>query len=221
MTQIPIVRQILLDADTGLLSYLNKQLQTPSFSSFKAQLGFHVDEYSTLFDSSDDLVQIQTTLSLTLKLSIIIDSQLQEQEATLHALEFLELLDAKIIKWGQEHKKLLKPISFIQGTLSQLTNIPYHGGSLPGFEINAKLNLTYDVGNVSRVDDEVIGEQASAFYNPGDRTPISGQYELINPDGEATGLEVTSTAGHPFPPTKQADQSYKLVDPTKHKKPHS
>ncbi|MBW4501100.1 MAG: hypothetical protein KME57_16430 [Scytonema hyalinum WJT4-NPBG1] len=56
------------------------------------------------------------------------------------------------------------------------------------------------------------------MYNPGDRTPISGQYEVINSNGEGTGQEVTSTSGRPFPPTPEPNQSYKLVDPTKHKK---
>ncbi len=36
MTQIAIVRQILSHPDTGLLAYLNQQLQTPNFSDFKA-----------------------------------------------------------------------------------------------------------------------------------------------------------------------------------------
>lgn len=219
MTQISIVRQILLDTDAGLLAYLNKQLQTPSFSSFKSQFGFHVDEYSTQVISNEDVVQIQTTLLLTLKLLIIVDSQISKEEATLHALEFLELLDAQIITWSQEHSQLLKPISEIKGTLSQFIDIPYHGGNLPGFEIKSQFHLIYSAGTVQpKQVNELTNEDSSTFYSPGDRTPISGQYELINPDGESTGLEVTSTAGHPFPLTKQADQSYKLVDPTKHKK---
>ncbi|MBD2249069.1 hypothetical protein H6G26_38100 [Nostoc sp. FACHB-888] len=56
------------------------------------------------------------------------------------------------------------------------------------------------------------------MHSPGERTPTSGQYEVINSDGKGTGLEVTSTAGNPFPPTSESDQSYRLVDPTKHKK---
>ncbi|UKP01294.1 hypothetical protein [Nostoc sp. UHCC 0870] len=131
-------------------------------------------------------------------------------------------MDAQIIAWSQENSQLLKPISEIKGTLSQLIDIPYHGGNLPGFEIKSQFNLVYSAGTVQpKQADELTNERSSTFYSPGDRTPISGQYELINPDGESTGLEVTSTAGHPFPPTKQADQSYKLVDPTKHKNSHS
>jgi len=50
----------------------------------------------------------------------------------------------------------------------------------------------------------------------GDRTPRSGQYELIGPRGGHTGTERTSTRGNPLPPTPRAGMSYSLVDPTKH-----
>lgn len=56
----------------------------------------------------------------------------------------------------------------------------------------------------------------NALLNPGDRTPTSGQYELIGPRGGHTGTERTSTKGHPLPPTPCAGMSYRLVDPTKH-----
>ncbi len=62
-------------------------------------------------------------------------------------------------------------------------------------------------------------EAQYSLHSPGERTPISGQYEVINSNGKGTGLEVTSTAGNPFPPTSESDQSYRLVDPTKHKNP--
>ncbi|OUL33789.1 hypothetical protein BV372_15550 [Nostoc sp. T09] len=214
---MPIIRQILSEPDTGLLPYLNGQLQTPSFSNFKAQFGFHVDEYSTQVTSSDDSLEIQTRLLLTLNLSIVVDSQTPLEEATLHALEFQELLDAQIILWSQKNSQLLEPISAIKGTLSQLSEIPYHGGYLPGFEIRSQLTLTYSAGSVQPKHANDRKQHPSSLYSPGDRTPVSGQYELINPDGEGTGLEVTSTAGHPFPPTREVDQSYKLVNPTKHK----
>ncbi|MBN3924172.1 MAG: hypothetical protein HWQ37_13690 [Nostoc sp. NMS4] len=55
------------------------------------------------------------------------------------------------------------------------------------------------------------------MHSPGERTPVSGQYEVINSNGKGTGLEVTSISGHPFPPTSEPDQSYRLVDSTKHK----
>jgi hypothetical protein len=100
MTQIPIVRQILSDPDTGLLSYLSQQLQTPSFSHFKSQFGFYVDESCTQVTSVDDSLEIQTILLLILKLSIITDSQTLLDDATVHAIEFQELLDAQIIRWS-------------------------------------------------------------------------------------------------------------------------
>ena len=219
MIQIPIIRKIILDPDTGLLPYLSQQLQTQSFSRFKAQFGFHIDESCTQVTSNDDSSQIQTILLFTLKLSIVVDSQTPSDEATLHALEFQELLDAEIIRWSQDNEKLLKPISEIKGALSQLSEIPFHGGYLPGFEITRQFSLIYSAGTtqLSQSTEQTLEPQAS-LHRPGERTPISGQYELINYDGEGTGLEVTSTTGHPFPPTSEPDQSYRLVDPTLHKK---
>ncbi|WP_230674248.1 hypothetical protein [Rathayibacter sp. Leaf248] len=52
--------------------------------------------------------------------------------------------------------------------------------------------------------------------SPGDKTPRSGQYEIIGPRGGQTGKERTSTKGNPLPPTPKAGQSYRLTDPTKH-----
>lgn len=52
--------------------------------------------------------------------------------------------------------------------------------------------------------------------NPGDRTPRSGQYEIVGPRGGRTGDERTSTRGNPLPPTPKPGQRYTLVDPTKH-----
>ncbi len=46
---------------------------------------------------------------------------------------------------------------------------------------------------------------------------ISLQYEITGPRGGGTGEERTVTKGEPLPPTPQAGQLYKLVDPTKHK----
>ncbi|WP_292748177.1 hypothetical protein [Nostoc sp. NMS4] len=214
MIQIPIVRQILLDPDSGLIPYLSEQLQTQRFSHFKAQFGFHVDEYCTQVTSNDDSSQIQTKLLFTLKLSIVIDSQTASSEATLHALEFQELLDAQIIRWSQDNEKLLKPISEIKGALSQLLEIPFHGGYVPGFEITRQFYLIYTAGTTGLSQSE---EPQSSLHSPGERTPVSGQYEVINSNGKGTGLEVTSISGHPFPPTSEPDQSYRLVDSTKHK----
>ncbi|MBN3957354.1 hypothetical protein [Nostoc sp. NMS8] len=217
MIQIPIVRQILLDPHRGLLPYLSEKLQTQSFSHFKAQFGFHVDEYCTQVISNDDSPEIQTKLLFTLKLSIVVDSQTASDQATLHALEFQELLDAQIIRWSQDNERLLKPISEIKGALSQLLEIPFHGGYVPGFEITRQFYLIYSAGTTGLSQSE---EAESSLHSPGERTPISGQYEVINSNGKGTGLEVTSTAGNPLPPTSESDQSYRLVDPTKHKNPN-
>ncbi|MDZ8188273.1 MAG: hypothetical protein RMX96_25890 [Nostoc sp. ChiSLP02] len=172
MTQIPIVRQILSQPDTGLLAYLNQQLQTPNFSPFKAQFGFHVDECCSQVTNCEDSREILSSLSLTLKLSIIVDSQTSEESATLHALEFQELLDAQIIQWSQNNEKLFQPISDIKGKLSQVSEIPYHGGYLPGFEMTRQFTLTYNAVQPQGKDNNE--EQAQALYNPGERTPISG-----------------------------------------------
>ncbi len=56
------------------------------------------------------------------------------------------------------------------------------------------------------------------LLKPGEKTPVSGQYELTGPRGGGTGQEITSTKGHPLPPTPKPDQRYKLTDETKHKK---
>lgn len=47
---------------------------------------------------------------------------------------------------------------------------------------------------------------------PGTEAPKSGQYRNNN-----TGNEVTVTRGEPLPPTPRKNQSYDLVDLTKHK----
>jgi hypothetical protein len=215
MIQIPIVRQILLDADTGLLPYLSQQLQTQSFSPFKSQFGFYVDESCTQVTSVDDSLETQTILLLTLKFSILVNSQTSSDEAAVHALEFQELLDAQIIRWSQDNENLLQPISYIKSTFSQLSDIPFHGGYLPGFEIKSQFTIVYSPVITELSQSE---EAQYSLHSPGERTPISGQYELINSDGKGTGVEVTSISGHPFPPTSEPEQSYRLVDPTKHKK---
>jgi hypothetical protein len=47
---------------------------------------------------------------------------------------------------------------------------------------------------------------------PGTPAPKSGQYKPT-----AGGNEITAIKGKPLPPTPKAGQSWKLVDPTKHK----
>jgi hypothetical protein len=51
---------------------------------------------------------------------------------------------------------------------------------------------------------------------PGTHAPASGQYEIINRLGNRTGVERTVTKGEPLPPTRTSQQTYKLVDKTKH-----
>ena len=167
MTQAPTVRQILLDPDMGLLPYLRHLLQSEEFSEFKAQLSFHVDESSTQVNSSDDSREKQSTLSITLKLLIVVASQTLQDDATLHALEFQELLDAELINWSQLAVHLLKPISEIKGTLSNFEEIPYQGGYLPGFEIQRKFTLTYSTVQ-AQTQQELATRQEFTLYSPGD-----------------------------------------------------
>ncbi|MBG1263772.1 hypothetical protein [Nostoc commune] len=112
-------------------------------------------------------------------------------------------------------RKYYSSSSSIKSTFSQLSDIPFHGGYLPGFEIKSQFTIVYSPVTTELSQSE---EAQSLKHSPGERTPISGQYEVINSNGKGTGLEVTSTAGNPFPPTSEPDQSYRLVDPTKHKK---
>ena len=53
--------------------------------------------------------------------------------------------------------------------------------------------------------------------SPGEKASQSGQYEITGPRGGGTGKERTVTRGEPLPPTPEAGQKYRLVDPTKHK----
>lgn len=52
---------------------------------------------------------------------------------------------------------------------------------------------------------------------PGEIAQRSGQYEITGSRGGSTGAERTVTKGEPLPPTPQAGQRYRLIDPTKHK----
>lgn len=54
-------------------------------------------------------------------------------------------------------------------------------------------------------------------YKPGEKSPRSGQYEIIGPRGGNTGEERTIVTREPFPPTPKSGQHYVIVDPTKHK----
>ncbi len=151
MTQALTIRQILSDGDAGLLPYLRQQLETEEFSQFKAQLGFHVEESSTFVSGSDDATDIQSTILITLKLWIAVSSQTSQDDATLHALEFQQMLDAKLIKWSRGCQQLRSAISEIKGTLID-AEVPYHGGYLPGFEMQRKFNLTYSTVSTSSAE---------------------------------------------------------------------
>lgn len=52
---------------------------------------------------------------------------------------------------------------------------------------------------------------------PGERAPVSGQYQIIGPRG-SKGAERTVVKHEPLPPTPKPGSSYKIVDRTKHKK---
>lgn len=52
---------------------------------------------------------------------------------------------------------------------------------------------------------------------PGQKTPVSGQYEVVGPRGGKLGKEVTSVKGEPLPPTNKTGQKYNLVDASKNK----
>ena len=62
-----------------------------------------------------------------------------------------------------------------------------------------------------------MNKPKNPVIKPGQKTPKSGQYEVIGPKGGKTGTEVTSTEGNPMPPTPKPGQGYTLVDKTKHK----
>jgi len=57
----------------------------------------------------------------------------------------------------------------------------------------------------------------NASYKPGQKSPGSGQVEIVGPRGGKTGEERTVVKGEPFPPTPKAGQTYKPVDGTKNK----
>jgi hypothetical protein len=51
------------------------------------------------------------------------------------------------------------------------------------------------------------------IYRPGDTVPISGQYGVVDRDGQFLGVEVTCVQGERFPPTLGLNQyGYALRD---------
>jgi hypothetical protein len=63
------------------------------------------------------------------------------------------------------------------------------------------------------------GIMSKPTLRPGNTTPRSGQYEEVGPRGGRTGHEVTSTEGHPLPPTRKPGRGYIPVDLTRHERP--
>lgn len=54
-------------------------------------------------------------------------------------------------------------------------------------------------------------------YKPGEKAPVSAQYEIIGRRGGHTGVERTVTKGETLPPPPERGQSYRIADRTKNK----
>lgn len=52
-------------------------------------------------------------------------------------------------------------------------------------------------------------------FKPGERAPISGQYEMINRRNKPMNIERTVTKNKSLPPTKSSGQGFVLKDKTK------
>jgi hypothetical protein len=50
-------------------------------------------------------------------------------------------------------------------------------------------------------------------YRPGEKAPVSGEYEIIGPRGGDTGKERTSIQGERLPPTPKPGQGYVVHRP--------
>jgi hypothetical protein len=50
-------------------------------------------------------------------------------------------------------------------------------------------------------------------YRPGEKAPVSGEYEIVGPRGGDTGKERTSIQGEPLPPTPKPGQGYVVHRP--------
>ncbi len=217
MTQpVLAIGQILSDASLGLLPFLDQLFETTEFASFRTQFHLIAEDATTQLKNHDDTQSLQTTLTVCLKSTIVLEQHSPLETAVQLAVEFQSLLDAALVQWSQLHPMLLSPVTQLSGSFASVDEVPYRGAYLPGFAINRSFKLTYRLALAS-VDKANASMGESVLYSPGELTPQSGQYEIINPGGQTTGLEVTSTQGNPLPPTAEANQLYKLVDPTKHK----
>lgn len=63
-----------------------------------------------------------------------------------------------------------------------------------------------------------VGGRHGGTLKPGETAPKSGQYGERNTRGSKTGREATVTRNEPLPPTEKKGYTWKLDDPTKHKK---
>jgi len=83
-----------------------------------------------------------------------------------------------------------------------------------------KLPPTPKPGQAYRLVDETRVESpasATGHLKAGEKVKTSGQYELLGPNGEKTGKELTLTKGDVLPPTPKKGETYILKDATKHK----
>jgi len=55
-------------------------------------------------------------------------------------------------------------------------------------------------------------------FKPGEKVEKSGLYDIIGPRGGDTGKQITGVKGKILPPSKKPGETYKLVDPAKHKR---
>jgi hypothetical protein len=63
--------------------------------------------------------------------------------------------------------------------------------------------------------EEITTMADDKLYKPGQKSPGSGQVEIVGPRGGKTKEgERTIVKGEPFPPTPEPGQKFKPVDPT-------
>lgn len=84
-------------------------------------------------------------------------------------------------------------------------------------KIRARPGMVTKVGLYKQHYNKRRKKMAKKTFKPGQIAPLSGQYEIFGPRGGNTGNERTVTKGEPLPPTPKKGQTYKNVDPTKHK----
>ena len=180
MTQTSTIRQIVLDAEQGLLPYMNHLLQSEEFANFRAQFSFHAEHAATQVKIDKGSHKLQTTLSVCLKFVIVLENQTHSDEAVQLALEFQELLDATLVHWSQGSPLLLSPMTQLTGSFGNLEETNYRGAYLPGIGINRNFELTYSPA-LAEVDFVNTRKSTSSkqkrepvLYSPGERTPQSG-----------------------------------------------